>query len=382
MKKICYVTTVHNTLQSFVVQSAMHLHAYGDYDITFVCNPDSAFAASLPESIHFHPIPMKRGISLGGIGAMFKMVKFFREEKFDLVQYSTPNASLYASLAAWLAGVPVRLYCQWGIAYVGMQGAKRKIFKTVEKLVCKLSTRIEPDSFGNLHFSHAEKLYTPEKSAVVWNGSASGVDTARFDIANKDTWRKEIREKYNIPANAFVFGFMGRITRDKGLNELLQAYQNFTAVTPNTYLLLGGRTENPELLSTELMDWAQNAENVIFCGQVSDPERHYAAMDVYILPSYREGFGSVVIEAEAMGVPVIVTDIPGPTDAMLPGKTGLIVKKADVETLQSAMQTLFDDSALRDRFAEAGLAFAKDNFEQKILFTHILEDRRNLIEKR
>ena len=382
MKKICYVTTISATLKTFVQPIATQLVAHTDWDITFLCNEDSAFAAGLPEGIHYHPIAMKRGISLGGIGAMFKMVKFFRKEKFDLVQYSTPNASLYASLAAWLAGVPVRLYCQWGIAYVGMHGIKRRIFKAVEKLVCRLSTRIEPDSFGNLHFSHAEKLYTPEKSGVVWNGSASGVDTERFNIANKDTWRKEIREKYNIPADAFVFGFMGRITRDKGINELLTAFRAMSPSLDNTYLMLAGGRDNAETLSPELMDWAQNAENVIFCGLVSDPERHYAAMDVYILPSYREGFGSVVIEAEAMGVPVIVTDIPGPTDAMLPGKTGLIVKKADVETLQSAMQTLFDDSTLRDRFAEAGLAFAKDNFEQKVLFTHILEDRRNLIEKR
>lgn len=111
-----------------------------------------------------------------------------------MVQYSTPNASLYAALAAKLAGVPVRLYCQWGMAYVGFHGIKRVIFKRIEKLVCTLSTWVEPDSFGNLKFSHAEGLYPENKGSVIWNGSASGVNLNKFDNSQKPVWRAEIRE--------------------------------------------------------------------------------------------------------------------------------------------------------------------------------------------
>ena len=194
MKKICYITTVSITLKTFVLPIIRQLAKHADWDITVICDADEAFAKSLPEGIRYSPIPMKRGISLGGIGAMLKMLRVFRKEKFDLVQYSTPNASLYASLAAWLARVPVRLYCQWGIAYVGFHGLKRKIFKCVEKLVCSLSTWIEPDSYGNLRFSNAEGLYPESKGSVVWNGSASGVDLEKFDISQKENWRREIRE--------------------------------------------------------------------------------------------------------------------------------------------------------------------------------------------
>ena len=127
MKKICYVTTVSSTLHSFVLQCMEYFLENTDWEITVICDEDPKIREWLPEQVRYIPVPMKRGISIGGIGAMLKMAKIFRKEKFDLVQYSTPNASLYASMAAKLARVPVRLYCQWGIAYVGFQGAKRKI---------------------------------------------------------------------------------------------------------------------------------------------------------------------------------------------------------------------------------------------------------------
>lgn len=381
MKKICFVTTVSMTLKAFVTETAKYLHEVGGYDISFICDNDPAFAASLPEYIHYYPVSMKRGISLGGIKACREIKKIFKRERFDLVQYSTPNASLYAALAAKSAKVPVRLYCQWGIAYVGMQGFKRRIFKSVEKLVCKYSTRIEPDSFGNLRFSHSEKLYGPEKSCVIWNGSASGVNLTKFDISKKDIWRRAIREKYGIPGDAFVYGFIGRVNRDKGINELFAAFQSISQIHPNSYLLLVGGEELSEGVNTVMYDWAQKNDHVLFCGFTNVVEQYLSATDVYILPSYREGFGSGVIEAEAMGVPVIVTDIPGPTDAMIPGKTGLLAKKKDIAMLQSAMDTLYRDEALLQRFSDAGYQLAKQNFDQQQLFKHILDDRTQMINK-
>ena len=379
MKKICYVTTIPGTLESFVLPTAAYLTEHTDWQITMICDDNPGFTALLPEGVRYIPISMKRGISLSGIGAMLKMVKIFRREKFDLVQYSTPNASLYASMAAKLAGIPVRLYCQWGIAYVGFQGVKRKIFKTIEKLVCSLSTWVEPDSFGNLRFSWAEGLYGEDKSSVVWNGSASGVDLKKFDISGKQKWCDEIRTQYGIPKDALVYGFVGRITRDKGIDELFEAYKAVVSEREGTYLLLVGPVEHKERLNSELFTWAINSERVVFCGETNIVEKYMSAMDVYILPSYREGFGSAVVEAEAMGVPVIVSDIPGPTDAMSRDETGLVVKKADVETLRDAMLRLYDDEALRQRLGEAAYTFAVEHFHQTKLAEQILQDRKRLL---
>lgn len=379
MKKICYVTTVSSTLDSFVLPIVRQLVQDTDWQITMICSEDEGFAAKLPAGVRYIPVPMKRGISLGGIGAMLKMRKIFRKENFDLVQYSTPNASLYASLAAKMAGVPVRLYCQWGIAYVAFGGMKRKIFKTVEKLVCRNSTQIQPDSFGNLRFSRAEGLYGEEKSGVIWNGSASGVDLKKFDISHKDAWRQEIRSLHGVEEDAFVYGFVGRINRDKGIDELFAAYQKLCAEKENTYLMLVGRKENEQLLNQQLYQWAMEHPRVIFCGQSSQVEKYMSAMDVYILPSYREGFGSAVVEAEAMGVPVIVSDIPGPTDAMLAEKTGLVVKKADVDTLYQAMVRLLEDRPLCRQLGQQAFCFATESFEQGKLVQKILENRKELM---
>lgn len=381
MKKICFVTTVSMTLKAFVIETAKYLHDVGGYDISFICDHDQAFADSLPDYIHYYPVSMKRGISLGGIQACREIKKIFKREKFDLVQYSTPNASLYAALAAKSAKIPARLYCQWGIAYVGMHGTKRKIFKAVEKLVCRLSTKIEPDSFGNLRFSHAEGLYGPEKSCVIWNGSASGVNLTKFDISGKACWRKAIREQYHLPEDAFVYGFIGRVNRDKGINELFAAFQSIRQIHPNSYLMLVGGEEISEGVNTVMYDWAQKDDHVLFCGFTNVVEQYLSAMDVYILPSYREGFGSAVVEAEAMGVPVIITDIPGPTDAMLRQETGLVAKKADIATLQSAMDVLYRKADLRQQFSIAAHTFAAERFDQVKLFARILEDRRNLMQQ-
>lgn len=380
MKKICFVTTIPMTIKAFVLDTAKYLHEKGDFDISFICNNDEEFAASLPEYIHYYSVSMERGISLGGFKAMFAMKRIFKEQKFDLVQYSTPNASCYASLAAWLAKIPVRLYCQWGIAYVGFIGIKRKIFKLEEKMVCKLSTWIEPDSFGNLSFSHKEGLYPENKGSVIWNGSASGVNLKKFDVSHKVEWREDIRKKYNISEDAKVFIFIGRVTKDKGINELFSATKKLFEEYGDAYLLMVGANENSGSVDQKLYEWSVKEKRVIYCGFTNEVEKYLSASDVYILPSYREGFGSAVIEAEAMGIPVVVTDIPGPTDAMQKDTTGLIVKKGSVEELTIAMNRLYGDAKLRERLAKNAYKLAITRFEQKKLFEYILEDRNHLLD--
>jgi glycosyltransferase involved in cell wall biosynthesis len=379
MKKICYCTTIAGTLESFVVESAKYLHEHTDWDISFICDYNEEFAKSLPEYIHYYPVKMERGISIGGFKAIKEFKKIFKREKFDLVQYSTPNASLYASIAAKQVKIPVRLYCQWGIVYAGYSGIKRKILKAEEKFVCKRSTAIKPDSKSNLEFAIAEKLYPEEKGSVVWNGSASGVNLEKFDISKKEAYRKEIRKELNIDSNTFVFGFVGRVTRDKGINELLEAFKRLLNDIEDIRLVLVGSNEYNESNTNEIYEWAQLNNKIDFIGPSYCVEKYLSAMDCYVLPSYREGFGIGVIEAEAMGLPVIVSDIPGPTDAMIRNETGIVVKKQDVDTLVEAMKNLYYDRDLCSEYGEKGLEFVRDSFEQKALFEYILEDRKILL---
>ena len=363
------------------MDTAKYLHENGNYDISFICNYDKDFADSLPEYIHYYPVSMERGISIGGLKAMLEIKKILKREKFDIVQYSTPNASCYTALASAMAHVPVRLYCQWGIAYVGFSGIKRIIFKLEERMVCKLSTWVEPDSFGNLKFSHDEKLYPARKGSVIWNGSASGVNTRKFNIISKESWRTEIRSKYNIPEEALVYIFVGRVTKDKGINELFASARDLFDKHKDMYLLMVGPNENSGSVNKDLYEWSKNNKNVIYCGFTNEVEKYLSASDVYILPSYREGFGSAVIEAESMGLPVIVSDIPGPTDAMQRNHTGLVVTKGSAKELAKAMYTLYKDCSLRKEYGNNAYDFAVTNFEQKKLFEKILLDRNRLLEE-
>lgn len=375
MKKICFITTVPGTLQSFALPTAKNMHESGEFDVSFICADDGEVSRRFPGYIHYFPVNMKRGINLYGIKATYEMYKIFKREKFDLVQYSTPNASLYASLASKLAKIPVRLYCQWGIVYVGFKGIKRKIFKTIEKTVCRLSTWIEPDSFGNLNFSRSEGLYGEKKSSVVWNGTSAGIDLERFDISQKDVWRREVRKKHGIPDTAFVFGFVGRITRDKGIDELFESFDEISNTKKDVYLITVGKRE----MDDSDLEKAEANSHIIFTGGIDNPEMYYAAMDTFVLPSYREGMANSIMEAEAMGVPVIVTDIPGTVDAMSVGVTGLTVKKADVDTLRDAMNELYENDELRNQFASASRDFVKKNFERKELISRIIKDRKRLL---
>ncbi len=380
--KVCFITTVPITIRAFLLKTIEYLNENTDWEIYIICDDDGLIRKELPDYLRYIPIPMKRGISLGGVKAMLEMKRIFQEERFDLIQYSTPNASFYASLAGKKAKIPVRLYCQWGIAYVGFSGIKRSIFKTVEKKVCANSTWIEPDSNSNLEFSISEGLYSKEKASVIWNGSACGVDTKKFDILKKEELRNKIRSQYRIPETDSVFCFVGRVTHDKGVNELLSAFRGIVSERPNTWLFMIGPDEVDDSVDKDLYQWSVDETGVIYTGFTNHVESFLAASDCYVLPSYREGFGMGVVEAEAMGLPVIVTNIPGPVDAMIEGKTGVVVPKADQKALEEAMRGFLSGQCDVDAMGKSAEAFAIEHFEQNEFMRRLLNDRKRLLKKR
>lgn len=378
MKKICVVTTVSKTMDWFLVDTMRYLNKHG-FEITLSCNMDSSFIERNKDYAKFAPLELKRGIyPLGVIRSTYQLYKLFKIERYDIVQYSTPIAALCASIAGKLSKTPVRLYSQWGLRYVGFTGIKRKIFKLLEKLVCSLSTEIQPDSFGNLRYCIDEKLYKESKATVIWNGSATGINFTKFDISKKSLWGEEIRNHFNIDKDSFVIGFVGRVTRDKGINELLLSFQELKNYISDFYLLIIGDDEEIHTLDPQLLAWSKIEKNIIYCGNVDEVERYLSSLDVFVLPSYREGFGSVVIEAEAMGVPVIVTNIPGPREAMINNITGLVIDRYSTEDLVKALELLYRDRNMASTMGINGRKFVENNFDQKILFEKILENRKRL----
>ncbi len=380
MKKICFVTTIYVTYKCFLKQFSEYLHRSGEYDISLICNNEEKMAEDLPEFVHYFPVKMSRGVSLSAFNALNEINKIFREEKFDIVQYSTPNAALYASIAAKSNKIPVRLYCQWGIRYMGFEGIKRGIFKFLEKITCDNSTFIEAESNSIRNFALEEKLYSENKSCVIWNGSASGVDLQKFNLENKQGWKRTIRQQYTLNDTDVVFSFAGRLTADKGINELLYAFLNIEKKYPNVKLFIMGGMDDYDSIDTKLFTEAKSSQNIIFTGNVSNAEEYYAASDIFVAPSYREGFGLVVVEAEAMALPAIVSDVPGQTDAVKKDITGLICKVKSGDSLQKAMEKLVEDPKLRANMGNAAANYARNNYEQNKLFELLKKHRDALVD--
>lgn len=290
-KRICFVTTLPVTLKAFVRPQAEYLLRNG-WDITWICAEDADFCKDIPNGVRYIPLPFKRGTDLFGVPrAILGLYRIFKRERFDLVQYSTPNAAFYTATAAWLACVPVRLYAQWGIRYVGFTGLARTFFKQLELWCCQRSTIIEPDSFSNLEFSIKEGLYPRDKGRVIWNGSSSGVNLERFDIIQKEKWRAEYRNKVGLKSHHLVIGFVGSIRRDKGCNELIAACRSFFNDMPEARLLLVGDKHFYGTIDRDLRDWIESSGQVTYVHPNSEIPQYMACMDVFSLPSYREVLG-------------------------------------------------------------------------------------------
>ncbi len=370
MKKVCFIATISKTIEWFMLEQAEFL-SENNYDVYIICDNDDSFKNKLSDKITFLPVKMKRGIDFSAIKSIFSLYKTFKQHKFDIIQYTTPNASLYSSVAGLFARIPHRIYRQWGMVYIGFDGLKRAVFKFIEKLICKLSTFILPDSYGNLDFCRRNHFYSENKSTVISNGSACGVDFSRFDITKKIFWRNEIRKEYEIDDDCFVFGFIGRINKDKGINELLTAFKEFNK-SKKSKLFLVGLSDRENEINSDLIAWAKKSDDVIFTDVTSEAEKFYSALDVFVLPSYREGFGTTIIEAEAMGLPVITTKIPGPTEAIIDGETGILVNPRSDKELLDAMNYLHNNPEICSQMSNAGINFVKNRFDRKMLFNENL----------
>jgi glycosyltransferase involved in cell wall biosynthesis len=318
---------------------------------------------------------------LQDIKAFFKILCILKQGKFDIVQYATPKAALLSSLTSYFVKVPVRLYLMWGLYYVTQTGFKKFVLKTIERIVCHCSTAIAPDSKGNVRLIVAEGLCKADKIAVVGHGSANGVDTERFDPVRLYEDGRRIRTELNIPETAKVFGCIAAIVGDKGVNELIEAFDEISKKYPETYLLYIGQTAEKDPVKKTTLETMKSNSRIIHLGRQAEPEKYMAAMDIFVLPTYREGFGVVNIEASAMELPVISTNVPGPQESIVDGETGILVPVRQVGPLVEAMKDLLGRPLYAKKLGEAGRKRVQDFYEQKKLWQSILEHRQILLNK-
>lgn len=380
--KICGITTKAVTIKAFMFGNLSFMAKNGHK--AYCISQDDEFLRTMAtdNDVVFIPVDLKWGnvSPLQLLRNIFDLYKIFKKEKFDVIQYATSNAGLYACVAGWLARVPVRIYCQWGISYTDFHGFKLWFYKFMEKLTCWCSTSVQPDSYSNLKFGRAEKLYNPKKGTVLYNGSACGVDLLKFDVNKREEWRKEVLDELNISHNSRIFGFVGRIVKEKGIGELIAAFRKLN--NKDCYLILVGPIDDNPRIDEELMKWAHEQPNVVFTGPKPNPARYFASFDFMMLPSYREGFGMTVLEAAAMKTPSIITDIKGPTDFVKDDYNGLVCQLKSIDSLCMTLRKALEMSSEKyNLMANTAYKVVTEQFDSTNYKKHFKENREELLRK-
>lgn len=369
-KRVCFVTTTPLIVNFFLLDILAELSKR--YEVTLVFNPDRAVSLDrLSSNISIVFAPIERKVSLWkDVKAVYKLQRIFKKGRFDMVHTIAPKAGLLGMLAARLCGVGIRLHTFQGEAWVTRQGLWRVILKHADKLTAWLATHLTVISASERNFLISENVVPGTKAVVLGHGSISGVDTTRF--RRNSEWRDMIRKEYGIASKMLVFLYLGRLTRDKGVMDLVQAFIKLHRSNADTALLIVGPDE--DILLPDILDLSKNSGVPIFHHGYTDvPEQYINAADVLCLPSYREGFGLVIIEAGAIGIPAVASRIYGITDAIVEGETGLLNTSADIDDLLVKMRMLADDAVQRGRMGMAARARAIGCFKREMVIGAIVE---------
>jgi glycosyltransferase involved in cell wall biosynthesis len=372
--RVALVVTSTLVVRWFLLEHLRTLARF--YSVTLIVNNDAPeLAALLPCRIV--SLQLERDIApLADLRAFAGLWRHFRAERYQLVHTLTPKAGLLGMLAAWLAGVPVRLHTFQGEVWVTRRGALRWLLKNLDRLLARLATDLLVVSASEREFLIAAGLIPAAKSRVLNHGSIAGVDCERFKP--DASARAALRIELGIPADAPVFLFIGRLKRDKGVLDLARAYAALAREDAACRLLIVGPDEDGLRSEIERTCAACRARLHII-GLSAAPERYMAASDVLCLPSYREGFPTTIIEAAAVGLPALGSRIYGITDAIVEGDTGLLFEAGDVQQLALSMRALAGDADLRQRMGRSAKERAERDFPQAQLTAALLAHYRQLL---
>jgi len=387
LKKLIRITTVPLSLK-VLLKGQLRFMASNGFDVKGVSSEGEELReVHENEGIAVEAITMSRKITpFQDLKSLWEMWNFLRKEKPQIVHTHTPKAGIIGMLAARLAGVPHRLHTVAGLPLMEATGTKRKILNFVEKLTYSSATMVYPNSKGLYDFILQNNFTQSNKLKIIANGSSNGIDTVFFSPDQvTETERVTLREKLNIQPDDFVFVFVGRIVSDKGINELIKAFSELQAVENNEptgikLLLVGGLENDLDPLNSETLAEINQNKDIISVGFQQDVRSFFAIADALVFPSYREGFPNVVMQAGAMGLPSIVSDINGCNEIIIEGENGLIIPPKNVEKLKEKMLTLAKDKNLYTKLKGNSRRMIENRYEQSVVWNALLEEYEGLLQ--
>lgn len=358
-KRICFVVAAPITAHAFLKDHIKELSK--DFDIYLVANIKSEEEIKGLELKGWRSIEIERGISLKkDIRVVWQLRRYFRKMKFAAVHSVTPKAGLVTALAGWIARVKHRTHIFTGQVWCTRKGLMRKLLKSIDWLIARLDNHILVDGKSQREFLVEEEVLRKGQAEVFGYGSISGVNADRFapDVES----RNKIRIEVGIKANAVCYIFLGRLNHDKGIGELYEAFDWLAGEYDDVYLLLVGYDEEGYVAKLTSYKNIKQGVNFHYYGSTPTPEKILNAGDVFVLPTYREGFGTSVLEAACVGLPCICSDAYGVLDAYVDGETGLRCHVGDANSLYECMKQMHDHPDQRKRMGEKSRQRALTDF--------------------
>lgn len=378
--RLCHVATVPVTLLKLMGPQFTWFRQRG-YEIAVISSPGAHLEEVVKRfGVEAIPVAMTRAISpMADAAALLRLSATLVRRRFDIVHVHTPKASLLGTLAAVASMHPNRMYTLRGIRYEEMTGLRRIFFRSIERLVCRLNCRVICVSASSRQVAIVDRLCGSSRLRLLASGSSNGIDVDRFANAAGRLDAHAVRERLGIPAGAPVVGFVGRITRDKGIHDLLAASHRMRQSGCHIHLVIIGPWDDTDPVELECRRSIEEEKWIHHLASVDEPEKYYAALDVLVFPSYREGFPNVVLEAAASRVPTVGYRVTGVKDAVVHEQTGLLVNPRDWVSLADSVIRLIHDTASRFRMGVAAWQRVESEFRPERIWQALDDEYRALL---
>ena len=379
--KLFRISTVPMSLNLLLKGQLEYLNNY--FDVTAISGEGNDLEiVKKREGVNVHPIEMHRHISLvQDLKSLWHLYRYFKKEKPDIIHSITPKAGLLSMIAGKMAGVPIRMHTFTGLIFPHKDGYMKHTLIMMDKLLCKAATHVYPEGNGVKEDLQRHHI-TNKPLKIIANGNINGIDLDEYNPSLfSDEFKKLTKHKYGINDVDFVFLFVGRLVIDKGLRELVGAFNHLSEKIPNIKLILVGPRENEKSTKKKKMfSVIENNPNILEIGYQQEVRPFYAISDVFVLPSYREGFPNAVIQAGAMELPSIVTNISGCNEIIKDYKNGIIVPKKDKKILEGAMHALIQVPELRKNLKQNTRQIISQYFDKNIVWRELKKEYDRLMQ--
>ena len=383
-KKLIRITTVPMSFK-YLLKGQMNFMSKNGFNVTMISSDGQELNDVIENEKCGHIIiPLTRKITiLKDLKATYNLYKLIRKEKPDIVHTHTPKAGIIGMLASYFARVPIRLHTVAGLPLMEATGFKRIILNFVEKLTYKCSARVYPNSYGLKKIILKHRFTSENKLKVIGNGSSNGIDTSYFDPELFSIEENAVlKTNLGIKKTDFVFIFVGRIVSDKGINELVEAFDKISLVEENIKLLLVGPFEDElDPLQKKAKLLINNNDKIILVGYQNDVRPYFSISNCLVFPSYREGFPNVVMQAGAMKLPSIVSDINGCNEIIENNINGLVIKLKCVDAIYDAMIKITSDKSLFNKLRLNSRDSIKMKYEREVYWSLLLKEYKSLMNK-